>query len=162
MPSRISTKYDFFVYLRRFTIALSAIERHRTVPNSEQVSRFSQGLSTTVGALINKHNPQNMDDVIAAGNAVFDYIGLLDSQTTILFNQMMYCNLETYRQSVIIKYTSRFPMQTETNPVSPLFRPFRPALDSVAALFLLASGCATSLSSPVLPILNRNQEDVYH
>ncbi|TFK18517.1 hypothetical protein FA15DRAFT_709795 [Coprinopsis marcescibilis] len=118
MPSRISTKYDFFVYLRRFTIALSAIERHRTMPNSEQVSRFSQGLSTIVGALIDKHNPQNMDDVITAGNAVFDYIGLLDSQTTYLFTQTwVYCNLEKCRESVI--YQGYTPLSNFANRDEP-------------------------------------------
>ncbi|TFK18513.1 hypothetical protein FA15DRAFT_760570 [Coprinopsis marcescibilis] len=100
-PGYTFDKDSFFNYLRGFTIVLSAIERHRTVPNSEKVSKFSRGLSTIVGVLIDKYNPQNMDEVVAAGNAVFDYIGLLDSQTTRLFNKMMYYNLEVCQQSVI-------------------------------------------------------------
>ncbi|TFK18516.1 hypothetical protein FA15DRAFT_709794 [Coprinopsis marcescibilis] len=100
-PHRTSNKCDFFAYLRWFTIVLSAIEHHRTVPNSEKVSKFSQGLSTIVGALIDKHKPQDMNEIIAAGNAVFDNIGLLDLKTKALFEKLVHSNLEACRQSVI-------------------------------------------------------------
>ncbi|TFK18520.1 hypothetical protein FA15DRAFT_675190 [Coprinopsis marcescibilis] len=102
-PGYTSNKCGFFAYLRRFTIALSAIESHRTVPNSEKVSKFSRGLAPIIRELIDKHNPKDMDEVIAAGNAVFDYLGLLDWQTTCLFNQLMYLNLEACQWSVIVQ-----------------------------------------------------------
>ncbi|TFK17965.1 hypothetical protein FA15DRAFT_661074 [Coprinopsis marcescibilis] len=100
-PYRTSNKGHFFVYLREFTIALRAIERHRTVPNSEKVCKFSECLAPIIRELIDKHNPQNMDDVTAAGNAVFDYVLSFDPKTKELFNQLVHSNLEACRQSVI-------------------------------------------------------------
>ncbi|TFK18521.1 hypothetical protein FA15DRAFT_760575 [Coprinopsis marcescibilis] len=102
-PSCTSNKCDFFAYLRGFTVALSAIEYHRAVPNSEKVSKFSGGLAPIIRELIDKHNPQDMNEVIAAGNAVFDYIGLLDSKTMDLFKQLVYEKLEICQQSVIVQ-----------------------------------------------------------
>ncbi|TFK18527.1 hypothetical protein FA15DRAFT_675200 [Coprinopsis marcescibilis] len=102
-PRGTSNKCDFFAYLRRFTIALSAIEYHRTVPNSEKVNKFCRGLAPIIRELIGKHNPQDMDEVIAAGNAVFDYIRLLNSRTMNLFNHLVYSNREICQLSVIVQ-----------------------------------------------------------
>ncbi|TFK18515.1 hypothetical protein FA15DRAFT_709793 [Coprinopsis marcescibilis] len=101
-PEDTKNKDRFFSYLRQFTIPLSAIECHRTVPNSEKVSRFSEGLAPIIRKLVDKHKPQDMNEVIAAGNAVFDYIVSLDSETKGLFNKLVESSdLEMCQRSVI-------------------------------------------------------------
>ncbi|TFK20853.1 hypothetical protein FA15DRAFT_673103 [Coprinopsis marcescibilis] len=102
-PSHTIQRDNFFSYLRQFTFALSAIEQHRTVPKSEKVSKFFEGLAPIIRGLIDKHNPKDMNEVIAASNPVYDYLGLLDSQTTRLFGQLVYLNLEACQRSVIVQ-----------------------------------------------------------
>ncbi|TFK17963.1 hypothetical protein FA15DRAFT_732557 [Coprinopsis marcescibilis] len=104
MYHNTSNKDIFFAYLRQFTSLSIEIERHRTVPNDEKVSMFSEGLKAIIRALFDKHNPQNMDEVIAAGNAVFNYIGSFDSETKGFFRNLVEStNLRVCQQSVIVQ-----------------------------------------------------------
>ncbi|TFK18511.1 hypothetical protein FA15DRAFT_660622 [Coprinopsis marcescibilis] len=84
-----SNKDIFFSYLRQFTIALNALELHWTVSKSEKVAGFSEGLKPIVHALIDKHNPQDMNGVIAVSAAVFDYLASFDSERREFFDELV-------------------------------------------------------------------------
>ncbi|TFK18518.1 hypothetical protein FA15DRAFT_698008 [Coprinopsis marcescibilis] len=117
-PHRTYNKDGLFSYLHQFTIPLGAIERHRTVPNSEKVSRFSEGLAPIIRALIDKHNPQNMDEVIAAGNAAFDYVLSFDPKKKELFNILVdSSDLENCRRSVIVQGYTPLSSANRDQPV---------------------------------------------